>query len=47
VLAYGYGIDPHFIAQPANALFWLAAVICGGSVVWGFILISMDGGNVR
>jgi hypothetical protein len=47
VLAYGYGIDPHFITQPANALFWLAAVICGGSVVWGFILISMDSGNVR
>lgn len=47
VLWYAAQIDPHFMVSPARELFWLAGGIVALSVIWGFVLISMDSGNVR
>lgn len=47
IIAYGYQLDSSFMSQPANALFWLAAVVCVGSLVMSMGLISTDNGGVR
>jgi hypothetical protein len=47
VFLYGYGLDTTFRSHPANELFWLALVLVGGSIAWGFVLLSMDSGGVR